>query len=67
MVYAADHPPPHCHVLLSDGREALVDLATFALTAIGGKAVKPRGIADALTWIRANAVDLTSTFRELNP
>lgn len=66
-VYAADHLPPHCHVLLSDGREALVDLSTFRLTTIGHKAVKPRDVVDALSWIRANAANLIKAFRELNP
>lgn len=66
-VYAADHLPPHCHVLLSDGREALVDLATFKLITVGDKAVRQREIAEALSWIRANTTHLIRTFRELNP
>jgi len=28
-MYAADHLPPHFHVRLNDGREALVEIATL--------------------------------------
>lgn len=44
-MYAADHQPPHFHVRMRDGREALVMIATLkTLTS----SLKARELAEAL-------------------
>ncbi|WP_424220693.1 DUF4160 domain-containing protein [Azovibrio sp.] len=45
-MYLDDHPPPHVHVKLKDGRDCTVDLDDFA---IKGR-VTEREICDALAW-----------------
>ena len=50
-MYAADHLPPHFHVRMNDGREALVEIATLAV--LRGSAAK-RELAEALAWAAAN-------------
>ena len=42
-MYAADHLPPHFHVRMNDGREALVEIATLAV--LRGSAAKRIGAA----------------------
>jgi len=44
-MYAGDHLPPHFHVRMNDGREALVELAT--LQVLRGS-LPARDLADAL-------------------
>lgn len=63
-MYAADHLPPHFHVRLHDGREALVEIAT--LTVLRGSAAK-RELAEALQWAAANQGLLQTRWKELNP
>jgi len=46
-MYIGDHPPPHVHILLRDGRDCTVDLETMR---ISGK-VLGREVRDALVWI----------------
>jgi len=63
-MYAADHQPPHFHVRMRDGREALVVIATLsALTS----SLKPRELAEALAWAERNIDILTAKWQELNP
>lgn len=50
VMYLDDHPPPHVHVKLRDGRDCTVDLASMK---IKGR-VAEREIRDALAWIRAH-------------
>ena len=57
-----DHAPPHFHVLLNDGREAWVAIATLEI--LHGK-VSVREIADALAWARSNQAMLADKFEEL--
>ncbi len=57
-----DHPPPHFHVLLNDGREAWVTIA--GLKIIHGK-VAVREIADVLAWAKSNRAMLAAKFEEL--
>ena len=46
-MYAGDHLPPHFHVLMNDGREALVEISTLAVMR---GSVPARELTDALTW-----------------
>ena len=61
-VNAKDHPPPHVHVLLNDGREAWVTIAELKI--VHGK-VAVREIADVLAWAGNNRAMLATTFEEL--
>lgn len=63
-MYAADHLPPHFHVRLHDGREALVEIAT--LDVLRGSIAR-RDLAEALTWAEANRAALAAKWKELNP
>ena len=54
VMYLDDHPPPHVHVKLRDGRDCTVDLESFE---IKGR-VAEREIREALVWIKINQVDL---------
>lgn len=63
-MYAADHQPPHFHVRMNDGREALVAIATLEL--ISGSLPK-RELAEALHWASHNKAALSSRWKELNP
>ena len=53
-MYLDDHPPPHVHVKLRDGRDCTVDLDSFE---IKGR-VASREIREALVWIKTHQVDL---------
>lgn len=48
VMYLDDHPPPHVHVKLRDGRDCTVDLDNFE---IKGR-VSEREIREALNWIK---------------
>jgi len=61
-INANDHPPPHFHVLLNDGREAWVSIA--ALKIIHGR-VSEREIAEELAWAKINRAMLAAKFEEL--
>lgn len=50
LMYLDDHPPPHVHVKLKDGRDCTVDLDNFV---IKGR-VAEREIREALSWIETN-------------
>lgn len=56
--------PPHFHVRVNDGREALVEIAT--LTVLQGR-LRPRELAEALAWARDNQPLLHAKWKELNP
>ncbi|PPU77684.1 DUF4160 domain-containing protein [Xanthomonas sp. NCPPB 1638] len=63
-MYAADHQPPHFHVRMRDGREALVMIATLkTLTS----SLKARELAEALEWAAGNVPLLNANWQELNP
>lgn len=63
-MYAGDHLPPHFHVLMNDGREALVEISTLAVMR---GSVPARELTDALTWAAANGVYLSQQWKVLNP
>ena len=61
-INAQDHPPPHFHVLMNDGREAWVTIADLEI--VHGK-VAAREIADVLAWAKSNRATLAAKFEEL--
>lgn len=63
-MYAADHLPPHFHVRFSDGREALIEVASMAV--LSGRVTK-RELAAALAWAASNQALLHAKWKELNP
>ena len=62
-MYAADHLPPHFHVRMHDGREALVEIGTLAI--LRGR-MRPREQAEAMTWAAAHLSLLNVRWKELN-
>jgi hypothetical protein len=62
-MYLDDHPPPHVHVKLRDGRDCTVDLESFE---IRGRVAK-REIREALAWIKSSQTDLLNEWRRNNP
>lgn len=63
LIYLDDHPPPHVHVKLRDGRECTVELGGLE---IKGR-VADREIREALDWIEANQDFLFLQWRRNNP
>jgi ACT domain-containing protein len=63
LMYIGDHPPPHVHVLKSDGRDCIVEIDTLLVI---GK-IASREIRDALNWIDSNRVFLLSEWQRYNP
>lgn len=59
LMYLDDHPPPHVHVKLRDGRDSTIELDGCAVMG----QVAEREIREALTWIRANRIALLETWR----
>lgn len=60
-VYAADHPPPHCHVFWAGDKQAQVDLGS--ITVIAGDSVPRAG----LKLVRAHRDELLAAWQRLNP
>ena len=63
-VNVPDHRPPHVHVVMSDRRDAFVDLTTLTMIS---RTLRASDIADALIWIEANRAYATQIFTECNP
>jgi len=63
-LYAKDHQPPHFHVRLNDGREALVEIASLAV--VRGN-IPRRELAEAQDWAASNQALLEKKWKELNP
>lgn len=59
IMYLGDHPPPHVHVLLRDGRDCTVDLSSFE---IRGR-VAEREIRESLVWIRTEQAFLLNQWQ----
>ena len=64
-MYAADHLPPHFHVRLHDGREALVQI--LCLVVLRSNKCSRSELAAALAWAGANQALLNARWKELNP
>lgn len=62
-IYANDHNPPHFHVRMNDGREALVEIST--LSVILGELRKAE-LAEPLAWAARNTALLVDKWTELN-
>jgi hypothetical protein len=62
-LYAADHLPPHFHILASDGREALVEISTLVVLAGG---VGKKELTEALEWGDVHQELLVAKWEELN-
>jgi hypothetical protein len=62
-MYAGDHLPPHFHILMRDGQEAQIEIATLAVMA---GAVAPRILGTALDWARRNRLLLGTEWDRLN-
>ena len=52
LMYLDDHPPPHVHVKLRDGRDCTVDLDSFE---IKGR-IAEREIREAVAWITSSRI-----------
>lgn len=63
-LYADDHLPPHFHVRIQDGREALIEIAN--LTVLSERIAK-RELTKALSWATENRTLLFAKWEELNP
>ena len=63
LMYLGDHPPPHVHVVLRDGRECIVEIES--LLVIGKLA--GREIRDALNWITDEKTFLLNEWQRYNP
>ena len=63
LMYVGDHPPPHVHVVLRDGREAVVEIESLKII---GKPVG-REIREALDWIASEKTFLLAEWRRYNP
>lgn len=61
-INAKDHPPPHFHVQMNDGREAWVTINPIEI--IHGR-VAAREIAQVLAWAKECQTWLAQTFEEL--
>lgn len=63
VMYLDDHPPPHVHVRLRDGRECTVEIDSLE---VNGRIVQ-REIREALAWVEANRVFLHDEWRRCCP
>lgn len=63
LMYLNDHPPPHVHVKLRDGRECTVDLNNFESK---GR-IAEREIREVLSWIESNREFLFDEWQRYNP
>lgn len=59
-----DHNPPHFHIRMNDGREALVEIETMEINSRG---ITHREIKEALKWASDNKDMLLTRFKEYNP
>lgn len=58
-----DHPPPHFHVVMSDGRDNLVEIDTLAMLG----PIRAREIAQVLAWAIEHRPDLIAEWRKYHP
>ena len=63
-MYADDHPPPHFHVRMNDGRQALVAIVNQMV--LRGD-IPARELAEPIAWASANVEFLMLKWKELNP
>ena len=58
-MYVDDHPPPHVHVKLRDGRDCTVDLGSFE---IKGR-IAEREMREAMAWIQERPIFLQDLWK----
>lgn len=63
-MYAADHLPPHFHIIGNDGREALVEIASCKV--LRGSVDKAAMKEVQIWWLIASE-GLKEKWKELNP
>jgi len=57
-----DHAPPHFHVLMRDGKEALIEISSLEI--LQGN-VPRRELSEVLQWAASNRNMLMNKFEEL--
>ena len=57
-----DHAPPHFHVLMRDGKEALIEIASLEI--LQGN-VPRRELSEVLQWAASKRSMLLNKFKEL--
>lgn len=62
-MYAADHLPPHFHVRMLDGREALISIADLSI--LSGRIAR-RELSEVLEWAAQQQTMLAQKWEELN-
>ena len=62
-VNVRDHLPPHFHVVMNDGRDALVEIDTLAVT---GNRIRRSELVEPLAWAARNKSLLRAKFKECN-
>jgi hypothetical protein len=63
LMYLGDHPPPHVHVVLGNGRDCIVEIES--LLVIGR--LSRREIREALNWIQIEKIFLMNEWQRYNP
>ena len=63
-IYSGDHLPPHFHVILTDGRDALIVIENLEILS---SRIAKRELESALQWAQLNQSLLTAKWKELNP
>jgi hypothetical protein len=61
-MFFGDHPPPHVHIHLSDGRDCIVEIETLKVI---GK-ISCREIRNALNWIEIERKFLVKEWQRCN-
>lgn len=64
VINPREHSPPHFHIPMNDGREALVEIDSLVLLTA---TVARREILEALAWAGNNNALLAEKFKEYNP
>jgi Domain of unknown function (DUF4160) len=62
-MYFGDHPPPHVHVVKTNGRDGIVEIETLLII---GK-LASREIREAMQWIENERPFLFSEWKRCNP
>lgn len=62
-MYAADHLPPHFHVRMQDGREALISIEDLSI--LSGRIAR-RELSEVLKWAVEQQAALAQKWEELN-
>ena len=64
LVCADDQPPPHFHLRMPDGREALVTIDDLSILSCE---LHERELDDALAWAADHRDELRAAWQALNP